>query len=142
MSTDERLQLAGVWKVISQKIEFQDGGPPGAPYGDNPDGYLILTTQGRMMAFVARKGRPIPGSDAEAAAAFRSMIAYTGRYTVAGDTWSTRVDGAWNPAWIGTEQVRHFKLDGDRLDVVTMWQPQVNFGGRIGRAIVSWERVK
>jgi len=139
---DEAAALAGIWKCVSQVFEFQDGSPPRPLLGEHPLGYLILTPQGRMMAFVEGEGRKAPASDAEAVAAFRSMIAYTGVYTVHGNSWTTKVDGAWNPAWKGTEQVRTFSLQGDRLEVVTMWQPQVNFGGKVGRALLVWERVR
>jgi hypothetical protein len=41
----------------------------------------------------------------------------------------TKVDVAWNEAWTGTEQVRFFKLEGDTLMVVGMWQPNPNLPG-------------
>jgi ABC-type Fe3+ transport system substrate-binding protein len=47
--------------------------------------------------------------------------AYTGMYRLEGDKWLTKVDVAWNPEWVGTEQTRFFKLDGDRLHVTSTW---------------------
>jgi hypothetical protein len=46
--------------------------------------------------------RKPPTSDAEAAALFRGISAYTGRFTVEGDRIVTEVDAAWHPAWEGT----------------------------------------
>ena len=40
------------------------------------------------------------------------MIAYTGRWWIDGEKFVTQVDGAWDPGWVGTEQVRHFVFDG------------------------------
>jgi hypothetical protein len=34
-----------------------------------------------------------------------------------------QVDVSWNPAWVGTEQVRFFKFDGERLLVISAWTP-------------------
>jgi hypothetical protein len=83
----------------------------------------------------------VPQTDEEAAAAFRTMFAYTGFYRLEGDKWTTKVDVAWNPAWDGTEQVRSFKLDGDRLQVISAWAMSPNLG-RVTRAIVTWQRAK
>jgi Lipocalin-like domain len=33
-----------------------------------------------------------------------------------------KVDTAWHPAWIGTEQVRFFKVDSGVLSITTAWQ--------------------
>ncbi|HME37784.1 MAG TPA: lipocalin-like domain-containing protein, partial [Steroidobacteraceae bacterium] len=53
------------------------------------------------------------------------------------------VDVTWNPAWRGTEQVRHFVLLGDRLTVTSMWQPSLNLeGSPMTRGILVFERVK
>ena len=49
---------------------------------------------------------------------------------------------AWNPAWIGTDQVRFYKLEGDRLVVNSAWAPSTNFPGKIVRVYVTWTRVK
>ena len=43
------------------------------------------------------------------------MIAYTGRYRVEGGNVITKVEAAWNEAWVGGEQVRAIRFDGDRL---------------------------
>ena len=58
------------------------------------------------------------------------------------DQFITTVDVSWNEAWTGTEQVRFYKLDGERLDILTAWMPHPAHPERIGRAILSWERAK
>jgi hypothetical protein len=137
---DDREKLIGIWQLVSWEVEFQDTGERRAVYGANPLGYLILTPEGRMMAVVEGDGRKTPHTEAERATAFQTMIAYSGTYRVEGDRWITKVDATWNPAWRGTDQARFFKFEGDRLSVLSIWQPQVNFGGRVGRGILSWQR--
>ncbi|MCM2251580.1 MAG: lipocalin-like domain-containing protein [Ramlibacter sp.] len=35
--------------------------------------------------------------------------------------WVTVVDASWNPAWVGTEQPRNFKVSGDTLQEISPW---------------------
>ena len=88
-----------------------------------------------------RRGPAGPRCHDEAAAAMRTMFAYTGVCRFEGDRWTTTVDVSWNPAWHGTAQVRSVKLDGDRLDVTSAWAMSPNLG-KVTRAIVTWERVR
>jgi hypothetical protein len=67
-----------------------------------------------------------PQTKDEQSAAFRSMIAYTGRYRVEKDKFITTVDLAWNEAWVGTEQVRFWRVDGDKLGIITAPMPNPN----------------
>ena len=141
MSSNELAKLVGTWKLVSFENEFQDGTGRQSMMGTSPTGYIIFTAEGRMMSIVEAEGRISPKSDEEAAAAFRTMFAYTGVVQLSGDRWATTVDVAWNPAWHGTEQVRTFKLEGDRLEVTSSWGTSVNLG-KVTRGIVVWKRVK
>jgi hypothetical protein len=52
------------------------------------------------------------------------------------------VDASWNEVWNGTEQVL-FKVNGDRLVVIGMWQPNPHLpGNAMGRGVVIWSRVR
>jgi hypothetical protein len=139
--TDEPAKLVATWKLVSSENEFQDGTERRSMMGATPTGYIIFTPEGRMMSIVEAEGRKAPETDQEAAAAFRTMFAYTGIVQLDGNRWATKVDVAWNPAWHGTEQVRTFKLDGDRLEVTSAWGMSVNLG-KVTRGVVVWERVK
>ena len=141
MNTDGRAKLVGTWKLVSFENEFQDGTERRSMMGTAPIGYIIFTPEGRMMSIVEAEGRRSPETDQEAAIAFRTLFAYTGTVRLDGDRWATKVDVAWNPAWHGTEQIRTFKLDGDRLEVTSAWGMSVNLG-KITRGVVRWERVK
>jgi hypothetical protein len=140
---DDRERLVGTWKVVSYANEFQDGRPRSAPYGQSPTGFIILTAEGRMMAIVEGEGRKLGSTDEERATLWRSMLSYSGLYRLEGDKWITKVDASWNPAWNGTEQVRFYKLDGNRLEVTGAWVPApVLPGSPILRGVVVFERAK
>jgi hypothetical protein len=139
---DDRAKLLGSWKLISWVQEFQDGSEPRPEYGKNPIGYIIFTPEGRMMAVLEGEGRKSPKTDEERVKLFRSMIAYSGMYRLEGDKWITKVDVAWHPDRRGSEQMRFFKLEGDRLYVSTPWMPSPNFGGKVIRSLLVWERAK
>jgi hypothetical protein len=137
---DDRSKLVGTWKVVTLEIEFQDTGERRPTYGNAPKGYIILTPEGRAMSYVEAETRKLPRTDEERAAAFRSIIAYTGKYRVEGDRFITKVDASWNVVWVGTEQVRTFKFDGDRLHVVTQWSAAPLYANRMTRGILVLER--
>ncbi len=140
---DDRAKLVGIWKLLSFETEFRDGSPRRAVYGQNPTGYIIFTAEGRMAAIIEGEGRKPAKTDEERAALLRTMFAYSGLYRLEGDKWITKVDVSWNPAWNGTDQLRFYKLDGDRLQVTSMWQPNVNLpGSPVSRGVLLFERVK
>jgi hypothetical protein len=138
---DDGARIVGTWKLVSFVNDFQDGSEPRAVYGQNPTGYIIFTVAGRMMSIVEAEGRKAPQTDEDRAAAFRTLIAYTGIYRLEGDKFITRVDVAWTPAWVGSDQARSFRLDGDRLQVISPWVMSPNLG-KMTRATVTWQRVK
>jgi hypothetical protein len=71
------------------------------------------------------------------------LVAYTGKYRLEGDKWITSVDVAWNPAWVGTEQSRNFKVEGNRLKVLTPWRIMPNWADKgMTRSINTFELVK
>ena len=114
--------------------------PPKDVFGPHPFGRLILTPEHRMAVFTSRPDRKPPTNDAEAAALLSSMTAYTGRFRVEGDRFITTVDGAWNEYYTGTEQVRYFTVDGDRLSIRTAEQASGILPGKRTVATLAWER--
>ena len=139
---DDAQGLIGLWKLISYELEFQDTGDRQTPFGAHPNGYGVITREGRTIAVLTAEGRPIPKSDADRAAAFKTVVAYTGMLAVEGDHWTTHVDVTWNEAWNGTDQVRFFKLDGDTLFITSAWSTNLNYEGRMTRGVLKWERVR
>jgi hypothetical protein len=109
-------------------------------WGEHPNGYLVVTPGGRWIVIQTAEGRGIAKDDVGRAAAFRSMLAYSGTCRVEGNQITIKVDIGWDESWIGTEQVRLFKIDGDKLHIEAMPQPYANFGGKIMRGVLVWER--
>ena len=140
---DDRAKLFGLWRTVSFETEYQKSTEREAPLGKNPTGYVMYTPEGRMWSIVTAEGREAPKTDEDRAALFKSMFAYTGTYRVEGDKLIIKVDVSWNPARVGKDQVRSFKIDGDRLQHISDWMPAVAKPERgMGRGIVTLERVK
>jgi Lipocalin-like domain len=137
-------EILGLWKLVSAVSEDVATRATTDVYGTNPVGYISYAPEGRMMVFVVRAGRPRPAGDvptaAEADALFRSMIAYTGTYAIDGDTVTHRVDASWNELWTGTVQKRAFRLDRNRIELVTEVTPDP-FTGRTSIRRMVWEKV-
>ena len=93
-----------------------------------------------MMVLLTGEGRKAPNTDQDRAELLKSMVAYTGMYRVEGDKWITTVDVSANPAWVGTEQTRSFRVTGDRLQEMTAWAARPD--NRMARAILTYERAK
>ena len=139
---DAPVRIVGSWRLVSYELEFQDGSERLLPLGAHPNGYLVFGQDGRMMAYLEAAGRTAPRNDEERAVAYRSLLAYTGKYRVEGDKWTTRVDGAWNVEWVGTNQERFFTLDGNRLSVIAQWNRNPLHAGRLTRGHLTFEREK
>ncbi|MGA9005794.1 MAG: lipocalin-like domain-containing protein [Xanthobacteraceae bacterium] len=73
-------------------------------------------------------------------AAFRSMLAYSGKYRTEGNKIIIKVDISGDEARNGTEQVRYYRLERDQLHVEAAAQPYANFGGKMMRGILIWAR--
>jgi hypothetical protein len=91
-----------------------------------------------MMSLLVSEGRKVPQTDEERSSAYRSMVAYSGKFTLEGNKWITKPDVAWNEAWL-VDQERYFRIEGDKLYVETKPQMNPNFG-KLVRVTLVWER--
>lgn len=133
-------QLTGNWKLKSWVAQESESKATKPVFGQNPAGYLIITREGRLVGLLTAEGRKAPQSEADREAAFRTMLAYSGRYRVEGQTFITKVDVSWNEAWVGTEQAREFAIDGRRLEVRSPASPNPLFDGKPARGIFVFEK--
>ena len=139
--SENNAKLHGSWRLVSFEVEFQNSEERYHPFGANPNGFLILAPDGRMMTLITAKERAPGDTDGQQAELFRTMASYTGRYRIEGEKLITKVDASWNEAWTGSEQERFYKIDEDRLDFVTAWTPHALLSDApIVRGILSWER--
>lgn len=136
-------KVVGTWKLVSYEVEAQSTGHKGPVMGDKPTGYATFLPEGRVYFMLSGEGRKPGKTDAERAELLGTLVAYTGTYTTDGDKWTTNVEVAWNPEWVGTKQVRDFKVEGDRLVVTTPWRVMPNWADKgMTRSIVTFERTK
>jgi hypothetical protein len=138
--TELRRQIVGTWTLVSVVYEDVATKERTPVYGEHPKGIQIATPRGRWLALMTGENRPIPKTDADRAQALKSMIAYTGRYRVEGGKVITKVEAAWNEAWVGGEQVRAIRFDDDRLHIESPPMPHPNISDKMVRVIVVWQR--
>jgi hypothetical protein len=140
-SADDRQQVIGFWKLVSYVVEIQATGQIEPVMGQHPTGYVNFSPEGRVMFILTGEGRKPAKTAEERADLLSTVVAYTGTYRIEGDRWITKVDVAWSPEWVGTEQARNFKIDGDRLQVLTPWRVMPNWPEKgMQRSIVTFER--
>jgi len=136
---DAAKQLVGSWKLTSWTIQVIDG-EASQPFGPNPKGRAVFTPDGFSAFMIARSDRKPATSDADSAVLLKSLMVYTGKFTVDGDKLTTNVDLSWNEILTGTAQVRFFKLEGDKLSIRTAEQASAVYPGKKVVGTLTWER--
>jgi hypothetical protein len=137
-----RKDIVGTWDLVSVVYEDQATKERTPIYGEHPHGVQIATPGGRWLALMTGENRPIPKTDEDRAQALKTMIAYTGRYRVENGKVITKVEAAWNEAWVGGEQVREIRIEGDKLYIESPPMPHPNINNKLVRVIVEWQREK
>jgi hypothetical protein len=122
---DLKHKIIGVWKLESFFVESVETKERHKPYGEAPNGYLIITPD-RFTALITGQVRKAAQTDEERAALLRTMFAYTGLYKLEGDRLTTKVDVSWNEIWVGTDQERIFRFEGDKLVAESLPAPGAN----------------
>jgi hypothetical protein len=122
-------RLVGTWELVSYETIGSDG-RRGKPYGD-AIGRINYDAAGNMSGQVMRPDRP--GIEAG------GYIAYFGTFELnaSGDTVVHHVRGALNPTWVGGDQVRGVRFDGDALVLSTVLQ----HGSATVRHELTWRRI-
>ncbi len=138
-------KLLGAWELVSWRAIY-DSGRIISPYGEDAEGRLLYTADGRMAAFLTRAGRAafetgeaLTADAAEKVAAWDSFFAYSGTYEIEGDTVHHRIDICQYPNWIGDVQSREMVFDGDTLTLKT--PPQQTSRG-MQHSEVLWRRAQ
>ena len=136
--------VVGNWRLVSwTEEETETEKLVTAFFGDEPVGVLTYTSDGRMSLFLANPKRKPPAApkatDAEAADLYRTMIAYSGSYSIDGNKVSHKVEFSWNQAWTGTTQQRFFEIKDDHLTITT---PPIALSGKQTVNTLVWARIK
>jgi len=114
--------LQGKWKIVAAEDLREDGSVGRYPWGRRPIGAIIVEggscyvqiMSGDVPAFTATTS---PIGEQMAASLLTSYIAYTGPCTFddAAGTTTMKVVAAWRPDYVGTEQTRFYRFEGNRL---------------------------
>jgi hypothetical protein len=102
--------LVGTWKLLSCVLEDVETKEQKPAWGANPNGYIVMTPGGRWIVIQTAEGRDPPQNDEDRIAAFKSLLAYSGKYHTEGNKVMIGVDIAADESWNGTEQVRYYKI--------------------------------
>ena len=142
---DDTGKLIGTWKLVSAVSEELATGQKTNIYKGTPIGFITYGADGRVMTIIVDSPRKKPSGTiataVEAEALFRSMAAYAGTYTIEGNQVIHRPDVSWNETWTGTDQVREYKFDGERLILATSPSPNP-FSGKMSVRNLVWEKIK
>jgi hypothetical protein len=145
-AADKPASVVGTWSVTGLAYQILDTGEVTQPFGDSVRG-LIQYSPGGYMTVVIQKATPASPSDTDYSDESRARIhreiigAYTGRYSVDGNTVTHHVVAGWRPDWLGTDQVRYFDLQGDVLTIKSAPILSVVTGKR-SVSILTFKRVK
>jgi Lipocalin-like domain len=136
-------ELVGTWKLVSASSTTSAGEGSGSPYGTNPAGFLTYTADGRVSAQISYDGRKSlsfgGGTSEEQAEAFKTFLAYAGRYTLSGDKVTHHIEVSSIQNYVGKELVRTVKFQGDQITLVT---PPTTVNGKIQIVELIWQRLE
>lgn len=133
--------LVGTWKLVSWQV-IAENGTRHDIFGFSPKGYLVLTPEGRSIVLTTASGRSGGMDDASRIALHKSMLSYSGRYRVEGSDFITTVEISWNEEWNGTEQRRHYRVEGDKLFIESAPAPSIVSPGKTDFRRITWVREK
>jgi hypothetical protein len=122
--------FVGTWKLISYEVRAADGKVT-HPWGEHPEGRLMYSDDGHVSVAMMAPDRPEIaarelkfGTQEEKVAAVDKYISYAGRYEVRGDKVVHHVEVCLFPNWVGKDQKRNFKFEGNRLFLSTDPDPR------------------
>ena len=114
--------IQGRWKLLAAEDVRADGTTARYPWGRHPAGSIVVEGTACYLqimstdtpSFAAATPSPV---DQMRAALLSSYIAYSGLCTIdeAAGKVTLKVDAAWRPDYVGTEQVRFFRFDNGHL---------------------------
>jgi hypothetical protein len=134
------LDLVGVWRLIASYVVVEETGERTELLGSEPYAYAIFEPGGRMMVIGQAKNRAPGTSTAAMAELFRSMVAYSGKWSIESEKFVTKVDIAADPGWVGTTQVRYYTFDGQTLSLRTAPLELPSLPGRKAVVYADWEK--
>ncbi len=137
--------LVVTWKLVSASSATTAGERGYSPYGPSPAGILTYTGDGRVSAMISYGGRkPLSlgggalALQAEQAEAFKTFMAYAGRYTLNSDKVIHHIEISSIQNYVGKDLVRSVKFQGDQIILLT---PPTPVNGKIQTVELIWQRL-
>lgn len=111
--------LVGAWRLVSY-VDTPAGGEPVYAFGREPSGQFVFTPDGYASVIIMRipSDGMTTSSDPDPDACVPDWYcSYFGRYRIEGanESWVIHVEGGNIPSFIGSDQRRSFRVEGDRL---------------------------
>jgi hypothetical protein len=140
-SRNQAGELVGTWKLVSASSVTAKGQRNETPYGTGPAGWLTYFADGRMTSLISYGGRKplraIPQVE-EQAEAFKTFLAYAGRYTLSPGKVIHHVEISSIPNYVGKDLVRDIKFQGEQIVLTT---PPTLVNGSIQSIELVWQRL-
>ena len=144
--TDDNDKLVGTWKLVSASSTDSSGQQLDPPYGANPVGFLTYGEDGRVTALISYGGRkPLsvgakpPALLEEQAEAFKTFLAYAGRYRLSGDKVIHSIEISSIQNFVNRELVRSVKFQDNQIVLVT---PPTMVNGKMQTIALVWQRLE
>jgi hypothetical protein len=142
-------KIVGTWRLVG----YDDPNPSDNRPVRKPTGYIMYDATGHMAVQINRQfdrpkfksGKQAGGTPEETQAAFANYTAYFGTYTIdeKAGTVTHHLEGSLFPNAIGSDNVRFYDLEGDRV----IYTVPVKKDGKIlpksaSHRKLTWEKVK
>ena len=125
-------ELTGTWTWVSIEAKRPDG-MKHQPFGASPKGFIVFDGKGRFAFLLTSSDRPKfainnreQGTADEYKTAMQGSIAYSGTYSVSGQTLVFDIEASTFPNSEGTQQKRTITLTENELKY---YNPSPTFGG-------------
>jgi len=136
--------LVGSWELTHWDYTV-DGAHRGFVMGEDAQGQILYTPEGRMSAILMQAARPTfdvggfhQGSAEQREAAALTYVSYGGTFDVEGDRVLHHVAYALFPDWIGTDLVRVVSWEDDQLVLTAV--PETTSTGKTVVNRLFWRR--
>ncbi len=120
-SSAQTYPLVGAWDLV-QYVDVPDGGEPVYGLGRKPIGMFVFTADGHVSISLMANPRLAQSATADPdpdACVPDWYCSYFGTYTydLSGPSWTTHGIGGNIPSYLGTDQRRKFKIEGDMMTI-------------------------
>jgi cyclase len=114
--------IQGRWRLLAAEDLRADGSTARYPWGRKPVGSIVVEGTACYLQIMSSdtpsfSSSTAPPAEQMKAALLSSYIAYSGPCTIdeAAGKVTLKVEAAWRPDYVGTEQVRFFRFDNGKL---------------------------